>query len=151
MTNPDRGTTLHLVRTEESPDGIFGTLAVPFHGILYTCEDDRVEGVPGTGYAIPAGSYSLRRTIYHKGGYETFEVCDVPNRSRILIHPGNTEDDTRGCILLGTRRGWLMVPDEDAPGNPPVEKRAVVDSQIAFHKFMDWMGPFDHATLEVEG
>jgi hypothetical protein len=34
----------------------------------------------------------------HKG---MLEVLDVPNFEHILIHCGNDEDDTSGCLLLG--------------------------------------------------
>jgi hypothetical protein len=29
------------------------------------------------------------------------EVCDVPNFKYILLHCGNTDEDTAGCLLLG--------------------------------------------------
>lgn len=35
---------------------------------------------------------------------DCFAVLDVPNRTDILIHAGNTVDDTQGCILVGFRR-----------------------------------------------
>ena len=34
----------------------------------------------------------------HKG---MLEVMDVPNFTGILIHVGNTDDDTAGCLLVG--------------------------------------------------
>ena len=37
----------------------------------------------------------------------TFEVLDVPNRSGILFHMGNTVDDTKGCILVASYYGVL--------------------------------------------
>lgn len=56
---------------------------------------------------IPEGQYvcqyienvslSSGRTV-RKG----YRVLDVPNRSGILIHCGNMEDDTEGCILVGS-------------------------------------------------
>ena len=33
-----------------------------------------------------------------------YKVLNVPNREGILIHPGNTVDDTRGCILPGLEK-----------------------------------------------
>ena len=96
---------LHLVRTDLTPDGTFGRLLVPDHSVLCTCEDDWQANTPGDS-CIPAGRYVLERTIYHKHGFPTFEVTGVPGRSRILIHPGNTEEDTAGCILVG---GYALV------------------------------------------
>ena len=55
----------------------------------------------------------------------TYEVLDVPDRSLILFHAGNTISDSRGCILLGERVGALG------------EKRAVLNSREAVKKFMD--------------
>ncbi len=60
---------------------------------------------------IPAGEYSVvARThggvfnrMHKKYGY-TFvpEIEDVPGRTNILIHIGNTHADTKGCPLPGT-------------------------------------------------
>ena len=140
---------LTLVRGKPTPDGTFGTMSVPFLPfLLYTCEDDWKDNAPNVS-CIPEGEYTLRRTVYHKHGYETFEVMGIPGRSRILIHPGNTEEDTAGCILIGMRRGTLHVAKDEDTGATNVEKRAVVESQEAFRRFMRAMQGTDHATLRI--
>lgn len=139
---------LYLFRAESITDGVFGRLTVPGGGILHTLEDDVGGGANGS--CFPAGEYALHRTIYHKKGYETFEIADIPGYSRVLFHPGNTEENTLACVLLGMRRGWLKVPDEDDPNHPLVNKHAVVESQRAFGYFMEWMGAYDSAKLTVE-
>ena len=132
-----------LRRTEKSRDGIFGQLYIPNgRGLhLCTCEDDED--------AIPAGSYVCLRTIYHKHNVETFEITDVPLRSRILFHVGNTEEDTRGCVLVGMRRGSLWVPDEDTLGRPLKRKTAVVSSREAFSLFMSRLEEVDEFNLQL--
>lgn len=55
-------------------------------------------------------------------------VKDVLGRSDILIHWGNFESDTLGCILLGNSAGML--------GGKP----AVMDSKAAFKRFRDIIG-----------
>ena len=57
---------------------------------------------------IPTGSYICKR-IYSPRFRETFVLRDVPNRSHILFHKGNTTKDTSGCILLGQRFGEHMI------------------------------------------
>jgi len=49
---------------------------------------------------IPAGTYICKRVDSPKFG-NTFEVTGVPNRDAILLHKGNIDDDSHGCILVG--------------------------------------------------
>ena len=80
--------------------------------LCYTLEDEsRTEKVAGE-TCIPEGEYRLGfRT---EGGFDAkyahrfadihmgmLEVLDVPNFKYILIHCGNTDEDTAGCLLLG--------------------------------------------------
>lgn len=49
---------------------------------------------------IPAGTYNV--VPYSSEKYPgTYEVQDVPGRSKILIHKGNFFHNTKGCILVG--------------------------------------------------
>ena len=139
---------LILLRTENTPDGVFGLLTVG-HAQLQTVEDDWRDNQPGES-CIPAGRYPLLRTIYHKGGYETFWITDVPGRERILIHRANTEEDVKGCVGVGMRRGTLWVHDEDDPTHPLVEKRAVVASREAHALFMKEMAHVDTAEIVIQ-
>lgn len=49
---------------------------------------------------IPAGNYICSRYRSPTHG-DCYFISDVPNRSHILIHAGNTLKDTQGCILVG--------------------------------------------------
>jgi hypothetical protein len=51
--------------------------------------------------SIPLGSYVAKKRFSASKGYEVFELTDVPNRTYIQIHIGNTTKDIRGCILIG--------------------------------------------------
>ena len=56
---------------------------------------------------IPAGQYDARLRLPRESAtreYIHLLVKDVPNRSYILIHIGNTTKDTQGCILVGQSR-----------------------------------------------
>ncbi len=141
---------VRITRTEQLPDGVFGSMELPLPWPkLCTCEDDWVDNRKGIS-CIPAGTYTLHRSVYLKHGIEVFEVTGVPGRTRILIHPGNTEEDTEGCILVGRRRGKIMVAKDEDTGLPRVMKEAVVDSKYAFHDiFMTAMSMVDIALLSV--
>lgn len=76
---------------------------------------------------IPAGEYKC--VPYSGAKYKNvYHVQNVPNRSAILIHWGNTEKDTEGCILLGNRVGEIN-------GAP-----AVLDSRKCFERFRELIG-----------
>tara|TARA_B110000444_G_scaffold5760_1_gene5326 strand:- start:85 stop:561 length:477 start_codon:yes stop_codon:yes gene_type:complete len=94
--------------------------------MCYTLEDEhRVLKVKGE-TRIPAGMYNLK--FRNEGGFNKkysnrfpnihkgmLEVCDVPNFQFILIHCGNTDSHTAGCLLVGDSQenngiikdGWI--------------------------------------------
>jgi hypothetical protein len=52
---------------------------------------------------IPAGQYKLRirPNSETRFDYDVIELLNVHGRTDILIHIGNSPDDTKGCLLLG--------------------------------------------------
>lgn len=134
---------LVLQRFAETDDGVIGRM-----GPWYTLEEE-AKGNQTSISDIPAGEYTCRRRIYNKGGYETFEVTDVPGRSAILIHRGNTEEHTEGCILLGMKVGTLPVAKPE-DGEPARHKIAVLSSGVAHRAFMALQEGTDEFRLTVK-
>lgn len=64
---------------------------------------DGQENVPNK-CCIPAGTYSVERLYSSHFNRMVPHVANVPGRSEVEIHPGNTASDIRGCILLGEFR-----------------------------------------------
>lgn len=62
---------------------------------------------------IPAGTYLCIPHGWELGSTKTFtkvwEVTGVKDRTAILIHAGNTLEDTAGCILVGHDVGQFRV------------------------------------------
>jgi hypothetical protein len=142
------GTRLYLRRIERIPDGVFGRLTAS--GLsLVTAEDDWNDNKPNIS-CIPAGTYPLRRCYFNKHHLETFGVFDVPGRSLIRIHPGNTEEDTEGCILPGLRLGPLRVVEDEDTHVRNVIKRAALSSVVAHQRFMEAMADVDEGLITIE-
>ena len=111
-----------LKRISEIDDGTFGVLCdddVPFAVTLEPNWRDN-----GKNSCIPNGVYLCKRTRYIKNNYNTFEVLDVPKRSRILLHKGNVENHSLGCILIAEQYETLN------------GKIAVLRSAKGFDEFM---------------
>ena len=52
---------------------------------------------------IPTGKYKVKLGYSPHFKRDLYHVQGVPDRQYILIHPGNSDKDTLGCILLGVR------------------------------------------------
>ncbi len=127
---------LELIRLVESQEGTLGVLRYgKQHIIACTLELTDNENAANIS-SIPAQQYQCRRVTTPTHG-NTFEVTNVPGRTNILFHKGNTSEDTAGCILLGQYFGKLG------------EHRAVLNSGTTYKKFMSLVAPFDLLHLTI--
>lgn len=122
---------IHLIRQRTSDQGTEGTLLIPSLGFsCFTLELPWRDNQPSIS-CIPPGQYECRLRASPRFG-QTYHVRDVPGRSFILMHSGNYAGDVsqgyrshvEGCILLGTKRGFLH------------GQRAVLCSKVAVLQFM---------------
>ena len=125
-----------LRMNEDSQHGTFGALLIQEKPFCVTLEpSDRLNREFVS--SIPAQQY-LCKKHYSPLVHHTFRILDVPGRTDILFHPGNTAVDTEGCIILAQYWGKLH-------GN-----RAVLNSGNTFRNFMDILNPYDvfHLTIK---
>lgn len=64
--------------------------------------------IPGE-TAIPAGIYELELVDSPHFGPDTISLKRVPGYVDVRIHAGNTEADTRGCLIVGQARADASV------------------------------------------
>ena len=58
---------------------------------------------------IKTGTYIVQPHFSFRHG-KTFKLLNVPERDNILIHSGNFNSDTKGCILVGN--GWSDINED---------------------------------------
>lgn len=95
--------------------GTFGELTVEIHKPsgqsetvfrCYTVERPWIDNKPFIS-CIPAGMYRVKHRMYNRGGYPALHICDVPDRSYILIHRANHMLELLGCIGVGRDFGYV--------------------------------------------
>jgi len=106
---------LKVLRFSSQKDSTNGLLFDATNGmnfLCYTLEDERREVKVKSETRIPAGTYKilLRKEGGFHGRYEKkygsmhkgmLWLQDVPGFQWILIHTGNTDEHTAGCLILG--------------------------------------------------
>jgi len=118
---------LEVLRISSGPDSTSGVLFIVDdsadnpHGegfrckrsfVCYTIEDEHRDEKKYGETRIPAGTYKIK--LRKEGGYHQkyskrfpkihrgmLHITDVPNFEYILIHCGNTDEHTAGCLLVG--------------------------------------------------
>nr|BDD43969.1 hypothetical protein 26 [bacterium] len=118
---------LEVKRFFDTPRETVGFLGINGTVELFTLEDEYREDKVLHETRIPSGRYKIILKKYggfhnrystrfgseHKG---MLQLQDVPGFTDILIHAGNTEADTSGCLLVGfgatcDRRGATYISD----------------------------------------
>ena len=127
--------TINLIRICRNDEGTYGVLVIDNMPFCLTFE------LPWKGNmqdisCIPEGVYLCRRTNSPSKG-EVYEVLDVPGRTDILFHTGNTSDDTEGCILLGQYFGRVK------------GKWGVLNSRTTLYNFMERLQGQDTIALQI--
>ena len=117
----------HIIRLEQSAQGIIGVLKVDSMIFCFTLERANT--------FIKPGCYHCQRFSGTKWP-DTFEIV-VPGHTAVLFHAGNIEADTQGCVLLGATTGKLK------------GERAVLNSGETFKRFLNIMEKKDYFTLFV--
>ena len=136
---------LRVERDTYSTKYTLGQLLIDGMEECYTLEDGvkEKEGVPVEEWkvpgetAIPKGTYNVVVTYSNRFKRDLPLLENVPGFTGIRIHPGNTHEDTEGCILVGRKR----------------TDRTVVESRIAFNelfrKIEEALEQGDTVTIEV--
>ena len=118
---------VEIMRLEDSFEhGTLGVMKIDKEVFCFTLEPTDRLNAPNIS-CIPANQYVCKPFASRKFG-NTYQVQSVPGRSAILFHPGNTDNDTQGCILVGDRIGKLRS-----------DMRGVLNSGDTFKEFMKIM------------
>lgn len=103
---------LRLLRFSPGKESTLGLLLVdPVQFLCFTLEDQHQTTKVYGETRIPAGMYHLTLREYgtHHDKYKArygfhqgmLELLNVPGFTDVLMHIGNKDDDTAGCILVG--------------------------------------------------
>lgn len=100
---------LTLERWQHGLTSTLGSLFVDDKFLCFTLEDvvREVPELPVEEWkikdqtAIPKGTYPVKLTFSNRFQKDMPQIVGVPGFTGIRIHPGNTDQDTSGCILVG--------------------------------------------------
>ena len=103
---------LRFSSQEDSTNGLLFDATNGMEFLCYTLEDEKRDQKVMAETRIPSGTYNI--LLRKEGGFHArytkkygsmhkgmLHVQDVPNFQWILIHTGNTDEHTAGCLILG--------------------------------------------------
>tara|TARA_R100000995_G_scaffold44995_1_gene21173 strand:- start:102 stop:695 length:594 start_codon:yes stop_codon:yes gene_type:complete len=122
---------LTVVRTQFGTDATNGLLFIDGIFECYTLEDQYQAVKVMHETCIPEGTYDIefRKTggfhskyseRYKNAHYGMLHIQDVPNFTYILIHTGNTDEHTSGCLIVGETQQDLDSSKDGFIGNSTV-------------------------------
>lgn len=126
---------LVLRRKPSNEKCTIGELYADGNMVCYTIEDVvREKKIPGQ-TAIFRGRYKVTVTFSKRFQRDLPLINDVPQFEGVRIHPGNTAEDTEGCILPGMSVG----PDGSS----------VLESRFAFNKLFEMIKSAGEVWIDI--
>lgn len=108
---------------KDSTSGLLFDVSNDRQFLAYTLEDEYRDNKVYSETRIPAGTYKIR--LRTEGGFHAkyskrfqdihkgmLHIVDVPGFDYILIHCGNTDEHTAGCLLVGDTQNNNMVEED---------------------------------------
>jgi len=102
---------LLIKRYSDNGESTLGLFFIDGKFVCYTLEDEYRETKVKKETRIPEGTYKIgvrtvggtharygKKYTFHEG---MLQILDVPGFEYILIHTGNTDEHTEGCVLVG--------------------------------------------------
>ena len=110
-------------QTDSTSGLLFEVTEIKRHFLCYTLEDERRALKVRGETRVPAGTYKIE--LRKEGGFHNrytkkypgvhrgmLHITDVPNFEYILIHTGNTDEHTAGCLIVGdAQENNIILPD----------------------------------------
>lgn len=129
---------MKLTRTSYEESGIYGILsqddgsqiAVTLEHAYQQDDGSFAPKTPSGIYQCVLGQHELASMT---APFQTYEITNVPGHSNILIHMGNYNADSEGCVLVGANRVDNMI----------------TNSRVTFASFMESMAGIDSFQLEI--
>ena len=120
LEDKDRGLSQHMSLDEIKSKKVYGETAIPT-GTYQVVTNIVSPKFKDKAWAKPFGGKMPR-------------LINVPGFEGILMHPGNTDKDSLGCILIGQNK----------------VKGKVINSQATFGKLMSILGKANDITITIE-
>lgn len=129
---------LDIIRLESGKSGILGVLRFDRKILsnIYTLELPYKDNRPFVS-CIPGGHYKAKLTQSPTKGL-AIEILNVPGRTHILFHVGNTINDLKGCIAIGSHVG-----DDIVNSKGLISKRGLVRSKDALDRLLKLLAAED--------
>jgi len=125
---------LLLKRTTRTNKSTIGELFIDGKFECYTLEDVEREVKVYGKTAIPKGTYKVIINPSNRFKRLLPLLLKVPNFEGVRIHPGNTAENTEGCILLGQTKSVDFIGK----------------SKLAFDKFFDKLHKAKECTITIQ-
>ncbi len=125
---------LLLKRLHRTDNSTIGELSIDGKFECYTLEDKERDVKIKSETAIPKGTYKVIINKSNRFKRLLPLLIDVKNFEGVRIHPGNTNHDTEGCILVGSKRSLDFIGG----------------SRVAFDKLFKKMQLAKDITLTIE-
>lgn len=135
------GQPLTLKRLQIRDDGCFSYLRREDGSQICVTNEHTFGELGSPTVVLQPGVYKCVRGLHTLNGKDfffTYEITGILGHTGVLFHPGNTELDSKACVLPGNQFGVIN------------GMMAVLESRDAFAKFMHVTGDADEFQLTVE-